>query len=141
MRILVVCTGNSARSQMAEGFLRSLDQRLEVHSAGTEPAARVDPQAVAVMGELGIDLTASRPKSVERFLGDRFDAVITVCGEAERACPRFTGPVTRRIHLGFEDPARAEGSEEEVRAAFRRVRDQILEKFREFYESEMKGAL
>jgi arsenate reductase len=132
MRILVLCTGNSARSQMAEAFLRQLDPQLEVVSAGTHPAERVHPCTVEVMREVGIDLGPSRPKSVELFLGQSFDAVITVCGEADRECPAFSGRVGRRLHIGFEDPARARGTEEEVRSAFRRIRDEIRERMKEF---------
>ena len=131
MRVLVLCTGNSARSQMAEGFLRAMDRGLEVYSAGTEPAERVNPYAVDVMREVGIDLGASRPKSVEQFLGEAFDLVLTVCGEAERNCPVFRGRVGRRVHIGFEDPAGAVGSPEEVRGVFRRVRDQIQNQMKE----------
>ncbi len=132
MRVLVLCTGNSARSQMAEGFLRAMDRRgWEVYSAGTEPAERVNPYAVEVMREMGIDLGESRPKPVAQFLGEAFDLVVTVCGEAERDCPVFRGRVGRRVHIGFEDPARAVGSPEEVREVFRRVRDQIQSKMEE----------
>ncbi len=131
MRVLVLCTGNSARSQMAEGFLRAMDRGWEVYSAGTEPAEQVNPYAVEVMREVGIDLGGSRPKPVEQFLGEPFDLVLTVCGEAERSCPVFRGRVGRRVHIGFEDPARAVGSPEEVRKVFRRVRDQIQGKMRE----------
>jgi len=141
MRILVLCTGNSARSQMAEAFLRSLDPRLEVYSAGTEPAEQVNPHAVAVMEEAGIDLGNRRPKSVDGFLGKAFDTVITVCAGADRDCPAFRGPVSRRVHLGFDDPARARGSDSEVRAVFRRVRDEIFTRFRQLYDEEWKGAL
>ena len=131
MRVLVLCTGNSARSQMAEGFLRAMDRGLEVSSAGTEPAERVNPYAVEVMREVGIDLGESRPKPVEPFLGEAFDLVITVCGEAERNCPVFRGHVGRRVHIGFEDPARAVGSPEEVRGVFRKVRDRIQDRMKE----------
>jgi arsenate reductase len=126
MRMLVLCTGNSARSQMAEGFLRQLG--VEVASAGTEPAERVHPYAVEVMREVGIDLREHRPKSVEQFLEESFDVVLTVCGEADRKCPAFTGKVGRRVHIGFEDPARG------TREDFRRVRDQIQEKMKEFID-------
>lgn len=140
MRVLILCTGNSARSQMAEGFLRALDSRLEVHSAGTEPAARVNPFAVAAMREAGIDISSARPKDVRRFLDQPFDYVITVCGEADRNCPVFTGQV-RRLHIGFPDPARATGSEQEILEAFRRVRDDIRRRFTEFYEQEIQPQL
>jgi arsenate reductase len=133
MRILVLCTGNSARSQMAEGFLRSFDSRLEVFSAGTVPAERVHPAAVAVMQEAGIDISAARPKSVEQYLGESFDVVITVCDDADCNCPAFAGRVGRRIHIGFEDPAKATGSPEEVLAVFRRIRDEMRARFLEYF--------
>ena len=133
MRILILCTGNSCRSQMAEAFLKSLDPRLSVSSAGTSPATRVHPFAVQVMGEAGIDLSARRPKSVDRFLGESFDYVITVCDHARETCPHFTGNVRHRLHLGFEDPAEASGGPDSVIAVFRRVRDGIRKEFRELY--------
>lgn len=138
-RILVLCTGNSARSQLAEGFLRSFDAGLEVHSAGTRPAERVHPAAVQAMAEAGIDIGAARPKSVEQFLGQRFDFVITVCDHANQTCPVFTGEVRHRVHIGFDDPAAVRGTDEEVLAAFRRVRDEIGERLRRFYESELRA--
>ena len=134
-RVLVLCTGNSARSQMAEGFLRSFDAGLEVYSAGTQPAERVHPAAVQAMAEVGIDIGAARPKSVEQFLGQRFDSVITVCDHANQNCPVFSGEVRRRVHIGFDDPAAVRGTDEEVLAAFRRVRDEIEERLRRFYET------
>lgn len=137
-RILVLCTGNSARSQMAEGFLRSFDSGLEVYSAGTRPAERVHPAAVRAMAEVSIDIGARRPKSVGQYLGERFDFVITVCDHANQTCPVFTGEVRRRVHIGFDDPAAAQGSEEEVLAAFRRARDEIGQRLRQFYEAEIK---
>jgi len=141
MRVLILCTGNSARSQMAEGILRTLDPRLEVYSAGTEPAAQVNPFAVEAMRRIGIDLSAARPKDVREFLGQPFDYVITVCDEAERNCPAFTGEVRRRLHLGFPDPAAATGSDEEKLEVFERTRDAIRERFRSFYEQELRNAL
>jgi arsenate reductase len=137
VRILILCTGNSARSQMAEGFLRRLDPRLEVFSAGTEPAPRVNPHAVLAMTEVGVDLSGSVPKSVSRFTDEAFDYVITVCADADASCPAFRGRVGTRLHIGFDDPARATGTEEEVRATFRRVRDEIQERFSELYEREI----
>jgi arsenate reductase (thioredoxin) len=136
-RILVLCTGNSARSQMTEYFLKSLDPQLEVHSAGTEPAAHVNPYAVRAMQELGIDITSGTPKDVNQFLGQSFDFVITVCGEADRSCPMFRGKVGERLHIGFPDPAQATGSDEEKMAAFRAVREDIQKCFRAFYESKV----
>jgi arsenate reductase len=132
MRILVLCTGNSARSQMAEGLLRARDPSLEVYSAGTRPAARVHPAAVEAMREVGIDIGAAIPKSVAQFLDQAFDAVVTVCDDANETCPVFLGKVGRRRHIGFEDPARAGGTPEDVLAAFRRVRDQIARQLADF---------
>jgi arsenate reductase len=132
MRILVLCTGNSARSQMAEGLLKAYDASLEVYSAGTHPAARVHPAAVEAMREVGIDIGAAIPKNVEQFLNQAFDVVVTVCDDANEMCPVFLGRVGRRTHIGFEDPARAAGSPEDVLAAFRRVRDQIGKRLADF---------
>jgi len=132
MRILVLCTGNSARSQMAEGLLRAHDPTLEVYSAGTSPAARVHPAAVEALREVGIEIGAAEPKNVAQFLDQAFDVVVTVCDHANETCPVFLGKVGRRVHIGFEDPARAEGSPEEVLAAFRRVRDEIQERLPDF---------
>ena len=137
-RILVLCTGNSARSQMAEGILRSLNAQLEVFSAGTEPAARINPKAVRVMREINIDISQGKPKGVQQFLGGSFDYVITVCEDADKNCPTFSGKVSKRLHIGFVDPARATGSEEAVLSVFRRVRDEIKVKFTDFYNREIK---
>ena len=137
MKILVLCTGNSCRSQIAEGFLRSFDPRLAVESAGSRPAERVNPYAIRVMEEAGIDISPGQPKTVDRFLNDRIDYVITVCGNAERDCPAFLGEVKHRLHMGFSDPADATGSDEEILSVFRRSRDDIRERFREFYEAEL----
>lgn len=132
LRVLVLCTGNSARSQMAEGWLRRLgDGRVEAFSAGTYPAAAVNPLAARVMGEVGIDLGGQRPKSAEGFLAERFDYVITVCDDAAEACPIFPGPA-QRIHWSFQDPAKAEGDEEARLAAFRGVRDGLRDRLEGF---------
>jgi arsenate reductase len=123
-RVLILCTGNSARSQMAEGLLRhDAGGRFEVESAGTRPSA-VRPEAIQAMRELGIDISAHRSKSVEEFAGQSFDCVITVCDSARESCPVFFGSA-RRIHRSFEDPASVRGTQEERLAAFRRVRDQL----------------
>lgn len=124
---------------MAEGFLTSFDSQLEVLSAGTQPAARVHPKAVAVMKEVGIDLTGSSPKSVDQFINRPFDYVITVCDHARETCPVFTGKVVHRLHIGFDDPAEATGTEEEVLSVFRRVRDEIHEHFHQFYHDRLMG--
>ena len=132
-RILILCTGNSCRSQMAEGFLRSLDSSLEVYSAGTRPASHVSRRANAVMKEIGIDLGGNYPKSVDKFLGQPFDYVITVCDHAKETCPVFIGQVKHHVHIGFDDPAEAKGIEEEILATFRRVRYEIRKEFFQFY--------
>lgn len=133
IKILVLCTGNSCRSQMAEAFLRSMDPALEVYSAGTSPAACVHPKAMAVMREVGISLDGYRPKRVEEFIDQAFDYVITVCDHARETCPNFTGEVQRRLHIGFDDPAEALGTDNEVMAVFRRVRDEIRDRLKQFY--------
>jgi arsenate reductase (thioredoxin) len=121
-----LCTHNSARSQMAEGLLRHLaGDRFGAHSAGTE-ATHVRPLAVRAMDEVGVDITGQESKTLERYLGEPFDYVITVCDDANEACPFFPG-ARNRLHWSFEDPARVEGSEEERLAVFRRVRDEIRE--------------
>ena len=130
-RILILCTGNSARSQMAEGFLRNIaGDRFEVHSAGVNPTS-VRPEAIEVMSEIGIDIFAHRSNSVEEFTGQEFDYVITVCDNAKESCPVFPGK-TERIHWSFEDPAAAEGSHAEKLNVFRRVRNEIEESLTEF---------
>jgi arsenate reductase len=130
-RVLILCTGNSARSQMAEGLLRNAaNDRFAVFSAGVRPSS-VRPEAVAVMKELGIDISGHRSKSVDEFSGQSFDYVITVCDNANESCPIFPGK-TERIHWSFEDPAAALGSAEQKIAAFRKVRDQIAEKLKSF---------
>ncbi len=124
-RVLVLCTGNSCRSQMAEGWLKALyPDRIEAHSAGAQPAGYVHPLAVQVMAEAGIDISAGRSKSLTEFLDQPFDYVLTVCDSAAEACPVFPGPA-RRVHRDFTDPAKVTGSEQEVLDAFRRVRDEI----------------
>src|SRR5689334_2895206 len=130
-RVLFLCTGNSARSQMAEGLLRHLGgDRFEVHSAGTNPST-VRPEAVAAMGDLGIDISHQWSKSVEEFKGRGIDYLITVCDAAREVCPVFPGS-TSRLHWSFEDPAAVKGSYEDRLAAFRRIRDQIQERLRVF---------
>ena len=130
-RVLILCTGNSARSQMAEGLLRyDAGRRFSVESAGTRPGI-VRPEAIAVMRELGIDIAGHRSKSVAEFEGQQFDVVITVCDNARESCPVFFGASVRRHH-DFEDPAAAEGSDEVRLAAFRRVRDQLRAYLQDF---------
>jgi arsenate reductase (thioredoxin) len=123
-RVLILCTGNSARSQMAEGLLRhDAADRFEVESAGTQPR-RVRPEAIAVMKELGIDISGHRSKHVQEFERQSFDYVLTVCDNAKESCPVFPGHLNR-IHQGFEDPAALQGTDEERLLLFRRVRDEI----------------
>ncbi len=141
MKILIVCTGNTCRSQMAEGFLKSLDKRLEVYSAGTRPEGKVNPRAIAVMKEKGIDISSGKPEAVENYLPVSFDYVITVCDGAKEACPVFTGRVKHRLHIGFDDPAQAKGTEEEIMAVFRRVRDEIFRDFKAFYNQNIQPVL
>ena len=138
MKILILCTGNSCRSQMAHGILQAFDKSMIVRSAGTQPAARVHPNAVLVMKELGLDISSHVPVNVDVYLNESWDYVITVCGGANESCPAFMGTVTNRIHIGFEDPADATGSEEEVLAVFRTIRDQILRDFFSFYNKEIR---
>ena len=137
-RILILCTGNSARSQMAEGFLKSLNGRLEVYSAGTNPSARVNPFAIAAMKEVGIDISGGTPKKVDQFISHSFDYVITVCDDADKSCPNFRGKVGTRVHIGFPDPAKATGTDAEKMAIFRTVRDDIRKRFRAYYETTIR---
>ncbi|HEV2350344.1 MAG TPA: arsenate reductase ArsC [Terriglobia bacterium] len=131
MRVLILCTGNSARSQMAEGLLRhDAGRSYEVFSAGTKPS-QVRPEAIAAMREIGIDISPQRSKSVDEFAGQEFDCVITVCDHARESCPVF--PVgTKRIHWSVEDPAAVTGSESEKLAAFRHIRDGLRARLRDF---------
>jgi arsenate reductase len=138
-RVLILCTGNSARSQMAEGLLRhDAGNRFEVESAGTKPGS-VRPEAIAVMRELGIDISGHRSKSVEEFEGQNFDFVITVCDSARESCPVFFDSANR-LHHSFEDPAALDGSEAERLALFRRVRDQLRAYLVEFAKNESTPA-
>ena len=138
MKILILCTGNSCRSQMAEGFLQSFDPNIGVYSAGTDPSDKVHPKAVVVMKEIGIDLSTHHPKLVNEFLEDEFDYVITVCDNAKENCPVFFGDVKHRLHIGFEDPAEATGTEEEVFTLFRKIRDEIRDRMHAFYLERIK---
>ncbi len=137
-KILILCTGNSCRSQMAEGFLKSFDPELEVYSAGTKPAEKVNPKAVQVMQEVGIDISQNYPKDVDQFINEAFDYVVTVCDNARENCPVFFGKVGKQLHIGFEDPAEATGTEEEILAVFRKVRDEIKKEFYELYLKDLK---
>lgn len=131
IKVLFVCTGNSARSQMAEGFLRHrAGDRFEAHSAGTQPKG-VHPLAIQAMKEVGVDISGHQSKSVTEYLRDRFPYVITVCDAANESCPIFPGAF-RRLHWSLEDPAAAAGTEEQRLATFRRVRDEIAERIERF---------
>lgn len=135
-RVLFLCTHNSCRSQMAEGLVNhDLGDKLMAFSAGTE-ATRVNPRATQVMAELGIDISGQRSKVLDEFAGENFDYVITLCGDANEKCPLFFGGV-KRMHIGFDDPSRLPGSEEEVLPEYRRVRDEIRQQMRTFFENEL----
>jgi len=138
MKILILCTGNSCRSQMAHGFLKSFDDRITVCSAGTEPAKQINQRAVMVMKEAGIDISHHTPKFVDQYLGEEWEYVITVCDHANETCPLFMGKVKYRLHKGFEDPSNATGSEEFKMSEFRRIRDLIRTEFEDFYEKNLK---
>lgn len=133
MKILILCTGNSCRSQMAQGFLQSFNIGNEVHSAGTFPATKINSNAVKVMEEAGIDISHNTPENVSIYLNEEWDYVITVCDEANETCPFFSGRVKHRLHFGFEDPSNAVGSEEFILREFRRIRDEIRLTFYKFY--------
>ena len=133
-KILIICTGNSCRSQMAEAILQSFDKSLYVVSAGTKPEKEVNPRAAKVIEELGLTLDGYYPKNVNDFVNDEFDYVITVCDSARQICPNFAGKVKNKLHIGFEDPADAEGTEEEKIEFYRKIRDQIIERFTRLYK-------
>jgi len=135
MKILILCTGNSCRSQMAEGFLNKKFPEHEIYSAGVQPAAKVSSKAIKVMKEIDIDISKQKTKDVSIFLNQSFDYVITVCNNANETCPYFTGKVNHRLHFPFYDPSEAIGSEDEVLEAFRKVRDEIIFKFTDFINS------
>jgi arsenate reductase len=124
---------------MAQGFLQSFDSKIEVHSAGTFPAAKVNPKAIKVMAEVGIDISMGTPKSVDKFLNDQWDYVITVCDDANEICPVFLGKVKHRLHIGFMDPSHITGSEELIIGEFRRIRDEIEDEFYKFYYTNLKA--
>jgi len=138
MKILILCTGNTCRSQMAEGFLKSFNPYMDVYSAGTKPETNVNPNAVKVMSEMGIDLSENHPESVDDYTHKQFDYVITVCDGAKEICPVFTGKVTNQLHIGFDDPADATGTQKEILNEFRRIRNEILIDFFTFYQTEIK---
>jgi arsenate reductase len=135
-KVLFLCTGNSCRSQMADGIVNhDFAGRLEAFSAGTEPHG-LNPKAVQVMAEIGIDISGNSSDHISRYEGQTFNYVITLCGDANEKCPLFFGGV-QRLHMGFEDPPKAKGTEEEVMTVYRRVRDEIRRTMREFFEKEL----
>jgi len=133
MKILILCTGNSCRSQMAQGFLQSFDKRNQVFSAGTIPALKVNSDAIKVMREAGIDISQNIPINVSQYLNEDWDYVVTVCDDANESCPFFPGKVKHRLHFGFEDPSNAIGSDDFIISEFRKIRDQIKATFYKFY--------
>lgn len=137
MRILILCTGNSCRSQMAHGFLQSFDKKLDLFSAGTEASGKLNEKAVLAMKEIGIDISHHTSDSVEKYLGQEWDYVITVCGGANENCPTFIGKVKHRLHIGFDDPSHAEGTEEFILSEFKRVREEIRIGFLAFYKEKI----
>lgn len=139
MKVLILCTGNSCRSQMAHGFLQSFDSNITVCSAGTEASGRLNTKAVQVMKEAGIDISKHTSDSVEKYLNDEWDYVITVCGGANEKCPAFIGNVKNRLHIGFDDPSHAVGSDEFIMSEFYRVRDEIKAGFYDFYLKNIKN--
>lgn len=137
MKILILCTGNSCRSQMAEIFLSSMDKNLNVVSAGTKPSSEVHPFTIEVMREKEFDLSHKKPVNVTQYLNSSFNYVITVCDGAKESCPVFTGKTDKRLHIGFPDPAEASGSREEILSVFRKTRDDIEKRFLKFYQKEI----
>jgi len=141
MKILILCTGNSCRSQMAHGFLQSFDNRLEVYSAGTEASGELNRKAVEVMQQIGVDISGHTSDQVDQCLGTDWDYVITVCDQANEACPFFPGKVKTRLHVGFDDPSKATGSTEFIDSEYIRVRDEIKQSFLKLYNNTLKAEL
>ena len=141
MKVLILCTGNSCRSQMAHGFLQSFDNRIEVASAGTEASGELNRKAVEVMKEIDIDISQHTSDSVDKYLNEEWDYVITVCGGANENCPLFPGKVRHRLHIGFDDPSDATGTPEFIQSEYYRVRDEIKEAFYKLYIEEIKPKL
>lgn len=138
---MILCTGNSCRSQMAHGFLQSFDANIQVESAGTEASGRLNAGAVKAMAEIGLDISGHQSDSVEKYLNEEWDYVITVCGGANESCPAFFGQVKHRLHIGFDDPSHAVGTDEFVWSEFLRVRDEIKAAFHKLYQEEIKPQL
>ncbi|MBK7028958.1 MAG: arsenate reductase ArsC [Bacteroidales bacterium] len=137
-KVLILCTGNSCRSQMAHGFLQSFNKNLTVCSAGTEASGKLNIKAVEVMKEVGIDISHHTSDSVDLYLNEEWDYVITVCGGANETCPAFFGKVKNRLHIGFDDPSHVTGTEEFIHSEFIRVRDEIKSSFWNFYQMNLK---
>lgn len=138
MKILILCTGNSCRSQMAHGFLQSFSKDITVRSAGTEASGRLNPGAVKAMAEIGIDISGHTSDWVDKYLNDEWDYVITVCGGANEACPTFIGKVKQRLHIGFDDPSDAVGTDEFIWSEYIRVRDEIKEAFHKLFVNKIE---
>lgn len=141
MKVLILCTGNSCRSQMAHGFLQSFNPNITVCSAGTQASGKLNEKAVAVMKEAGVDISHHTSDSVDKYLKDEWDYVITVCGGANEECPAFFGKVKHRLHIGFDDQSHAVGTAEFIDSEYIRVRDEIKEVFWRFYMQEIKPNL
>lgn len=141
MKVLILCTGNSCRSQMAHGFLQSFNHKIQVESAGTEASGKLNQGAVKAMAEIGMDISGHSSDSVTKYLNDEWDYVITVCGGANESCPAFIGKVKTRLHMGYDDPSHAEGTDEFIWSEFQRVRDEIKAGFWKLYEDGIKQQL
>jgi len=141
MKVLILCTGNSCRSQMGHGFMQSFDERITVCSAGTEASGKLNANAVKVMAEIGIDISKNTSDSVTQYLDEEWDYVITVCGGANESCPAFIGKVKNRLHIGFDDPSHAKGSDEFIMSEFYRVRDEIRDRFYQLYVDDIEPEL
>jgi len=138
-KVLILCTGNSCRSQMAHGFLQSFDKDLIVCSAGTEASGKLNQLAVKAMQEIGIDISGHTSDSVLKYIDEEWDYVITVCGGANENCPTFLGKVKHRLHIGFDDPSHAVGTDAFIWSEFIRVRDEIKQQFYDLYITEIKS--
>lgn len=141
MKVLILCTGNSCRSQMAHGYLQWFDSRITVCSAGTEASGKLNATAVQVMMEDGVDISHHTSDQVDKYLDEEWDYVITVCGGANETCPAFMGKVKNRLHIGFDDPSHASGTPEFVMSEFYRVRNEIKQAFYQLYTEKIKPAL
>jgi len=141
MKVLILCTGNSCRSQMAHGWLQSFDSRITVCSAGTQASGKLNEKAVKAMLDAGVDISSHTSDSVEKYLGETWDYVITVCGGANETCPAFIGSVKHRLHMGYDDPSHAVGTDEFIWSEFVRVRDEIKSGFYKLYLEKIKPEL